>query len=219
VNVSAGIATTDQGGRLYEKTLKDCVVYNSNKWHQYTPRLPMNNQPSSRIKNLLFPQQRPKTDRGWLQMYFWVWPLCKGMDAGKSHRTVSVGEITSLHVSPASTGKGRDIQQWNTASDLKFYRLQAGKKPTSRQTCTNHLQEQRTAVSQLQLRTVPTPQRSSNNIATERQLLSFSTSLKGMSAAATLDQSVARLQLGCVRSTWSDAGSRNHRRGDSVCRG
>lgn len=77
MNVSAWIPTTDQGGRLYEKTLKDCVVYNSNKWHQYTPRLPMNNQPSSRIKNLLFPQQRPKTDRGWLQTYFGCDPCAK----------------------------------------------------------------------------------------------------------------------------------------------
>lgn len=40
-----------------------------------------------------------------------------------------VGKLANVHISSASTGKGRNIQKWNTASDLKLYMLRATSQP------------------------------------------------------------------------------------------
>jgi hypothetical protein len=67
----------------------------------------MNNKPSSRIENLLFSQQRPKIERGSLQTYFGCDPCVKAWALVGIHRTMSVGEMANVHISSASTGKGR----------------------------------------------------------------------------------------------------------------
>lgn len=115
VSVSGWIANADQEGkavwvnhvlRILETPEGHPVPY-SNKQHRCTPKLPMNNKPSSRIENLLFSQQRPKIERGSLQTYFGCDPCVKAWALVGIHRTMSVGEMANVHISSASTGKGR----------------------------------------------------------------------------------------------------------------
>lgn len=232
VSVSGWIANADQGGkavwvnhvlRILETPAGHPVPY-SNKQHRCTPKLPMNNKPSSRIENLLFSQQRPKIERGWLQTYFGCDPCVKAWALVGIHRTMSVDEMANVHISSASTGKGRKIQKWSTTSDLKLYGLQVSTKPTSRQMCAKHLQKQRTTVSELQLKTNWSHrQHSSNSTAWQSSFPAFPhlSLWTGTSALVTLDQAVAQLHLGvCEKYTiclWfhRDSCSRNHNRGDS----
>lgn len=86
--------TTKSHAKDLRKARRGMLVHYSDIGDWCTPRLRKNNKSSSRIKNLLFPQQKPKVVKGLFQRYFWLQPLCKGVDTSNIHRTMSVSELS-----------------------------------------------------------------------------------------------------------------------------